>query len=57
MFLLRGTDAFAVKKLIDLRMRLDGCGAFADANDAIQDCEAQSQIRILIDGMITSLEE
>lgn len=45
----------AIKKLEDLRSRVDGCGAMADNDDWIVDCTAQAEVRDLIDLFITNL--
>jgi Tol biopolymer transport system component len=53
--ILAGDIAGAIKKLENLRKRVDGCGAMADNNDWIKDCAAQIQIRALIDMLIANL--
>jgi hypothetical protein len=45
----------AIKKLNDLRLRVDGCGATADNDDWIVDCTAQMTVRDLIDLFIANL--
>ncbi len=45
----------AIKKLQDLRSRVDGCGATADLGDWIVDCTAQLEVRALIDLFIANL--
>ena len=55
-----GDIAGAIRKLQNLRRKVDGCGALlgleiADNNDWITDCGAQHEIRDLIDQLITNL--
>lgn len=45
----------AIRKLRNLRRKVDGCGADADNNDWIVDCAAQLDVRDLIDDRIASL--
>ena len=45
----------AIHHLQNLRRHLDGCGAEADTDDWIVDCEAQVQIRDLLDLLIANL--
>ncbi|HKX75923.1 MAG TPA: hypothetical protein VJR05_11115, partial [Acidimicrobiia bacterium] len=45
----------AIQHLENLRRHLDGCGAEADGDDWIIDCEAQIQIRELLDLLIANL--
>lgn len=51
----QGNISQAIKKLQDLRSRMDGCGAMPDSGDWIVDCAAQLQIRPLIDLYISNL--
>jgi hypothetical protein len=51
----RGQIDQAIHHLQNLRMHLDGCGATADGNDWIVDCDAQTQIRDLLDLLIANL--
>ncbi|HEV8700669.1 MAG TPA: hypothetical protein VGV60_05295 [Candidatus Polarisedimenticolia bacterium] len=53
--LLVGDVNGALRKLMDLRRRLDGCGTRPDRNDWILDCAAQVSIRSLIDLLVTNL--
>ena len=53
--LLSGKEQTAIKKLLDLRLRIDGCGASPDANDWILDCGAQAVIRSLVDVLIENI--
>jgi hypothetical protein len=53
--LLSGKEQTAIKKLLDLRLRIDGCGASPDANDWIVDCGAQAVIRSLVDVLIENI--
>jgi hypothetical protein len=50
-----GLIAQAVKMLQELRERLDGCGAAADQNDWVADCEAQVVLRALVIDEFTTL--
>ncbi len=50
-----GDTAEALRKLENLKRRVDGCGATADMNDWIIDCAEQLTVRHLIDTMILSL--
>jgi hypothetical protein len=52
--LLQGKRA-AIRKLIDLRLRVDGCGGTADSNDWIVSCAAQFDIRQMIDLLIQNV--
>jgi uncharacterized protein DUF11/thrombospondin type 3 repeat protein len=45
----------AIQRLENLRRRVDGCGNSADGNDWIVDCSAQTEVRALIDLLITNL--
>ncbi len=47
--LLAGDTAAATRKLVNLRRRLDGCGARPDTNDWIVTCGDQVDVRGLID--------
>jgi hypothetical protein len=51
----RGQTDQAIHHLENLRTHLDGCGATADNNDWIVDCDAQIQIRDLLDLLIANL--
>jgi len=51
----RGQIAQAIQHLGNLRAHLDGCGTTADGNDWIVDCDAQTQIRELLDLLIANL--
>jgi hypothetical protein len=51
----RGQIDQAIHHLENLRMHLDGCGATADGNDWIVDCDAQILIRDLLDLLIANL--
>lgn len=53
--ILAGDLAAAVRKLENLRRRVDGCGSAADMNDWIVDCPAQVEVRDLIDTLIAGL--
>ena len=50
------TDA-ALRQLNNLRKKIDGCedGPPADNNDWIVECEAQDEVRALIDTLIANL--
>ncbi len=50
-----GDTAEAIRKLQNLRRRVDGCGPTAERNDWILDCPSQLMVRDLIDTMITGL--
>jgi len=54
--LLSGKEQTAIKKLFDLRLRLDGCGASPDANDWISDCPAEAVIRSLVDVLLENIQ-
>lgn len=54
--LLRLNDTTAIKKLVDLRLRVNGCGAGPDSNDWILDCKVQLVVRSLIDVLIGNVE-
>jgi hypothetical protein len=54
--LLRDNESTAIKKLRDLRLRVDGCGSSADSNDWITDCTDQALIRSLIDLLIGNIQ-
>ena len=45
----------AVRKLENLRKRIDGCGIKADRDDWIKDCDAQRSMREFIDDIIAGL--
>ena len=45
----------AIKKVQDLRSRVDGCGATPDPNDWIVDCAVQLNVRTLIDLYLANL--
>jgi len=45
----------AIHHLANLRRQVDGCGAKADMDDWIVDCEAQLEIRVLLDDLIADL--
>jgi hypothetical protein len=45
----------AVRKLQNLRRRLDGCGGLADTNDWITSCNEQMEVRALVDLLIANL--
>jgi len=49
-----GRSTEAVTVLLNLRARIDGCGASADADDWIVDCAAQSEIRSIVDDLVAS---
>lgn len=51
----QGKIAQAIKKVQDLRSRVDGCGATADLDDWIVDCTAQLEVRALIDLFLANL--
>jgi hypothetical protein len=51
----RGQADQAINQLENLRRHLDGCGTSPDGNDWIVDCTAQTQIRDLLDLLITNL--
>jgi thrombospondin type 3 repeat protein len=53
--LLSGKEQAAIKKLLDLRLRVDGCGARPEANDWISDCPAQAVIRSLVDVLLENI--
>ena len=53
--LLRGKTADAIKKLRQLRTRVDGCGTAPAKDDWITDCDAQREIRELIDLLLENL--
>jgi len=55
MLVARGQMAQAIKKLEDLRARVDGCGATADPDDWIVDCPTQLDVRDLLDLFIANL--
>jgi hypothetical protein len=50
-----GDTDLAIEKLMNLRARVDGCGAAADTNDWIVDCASQIIVRDLIDTLIAGL--
>lgn len=50
-----GDVAEAVEKLDDLRLRVDGCGAEAEANDWIVECGAQRLVRGVLDAVRANL--
>ncbi len=50
-----GDDEEAIRKLENLKRRVDGCGATADANDWITDCASQIDVRNWIDTLIVNL--
>jgi hypothetical protein len=50
--LLRHKERTAIKKLLDLRLRVDGCGTSPESNDWILECGAQVVIRSLLDVLI-----
>lgn len=51
----KGRNESAVRRLLQLRRRVDGCPPEADQTDWIIDCDAPLQIRELIDLLITNL--
>jgi hypothetical protein len=51
----KGKQAQAIKKLSNVRDRLDGCGTAPDTNDWIVDCDDQTVIRDLLDLLISNL--
>lgn len=51
-----GDIAEAIRKLTNLRRRIDGCGISPDHNDWIVDCTAQNEIRQLVDLYIANLQ-
>jgi len=53
--LLKGNRKAALDKLKTLRMRNDGCGVVPDSNDWIIDCAIQTEIRKLVDLLITNV--
>jgi hypothetical protein len=55
--ILEEDNAEAIRKLQNLRRRVDGCetGPIADRNDWIIDCTAQNMVRDLIDTLIANL--
>lgn len=53
--ILAGDTAGALLELRTLRRKVDGCGNSADNDDWITDCVAQTQVRAMIDQIITSL--
>ena len=40
----------------DIRKKMDGCGTSSDKNDWITDCDAQFEVRPLIDDVILDLK-
>ncbi|MBD0292065.1 MAG: cadherin-like domain-containing protein [Jiangellaceae bacterium] len=50
-----GEFASARAELQSLRRKVDGCGAAADTNDWIVDCDAQRQVRAVIDDLLAQL--
>ena len=54
--LLAADTAEAVRKLENVRRRMDGCGAVADTNDWIVRCADQRDLRALIDLLTDNLE-
>jgi len=48
--------AEAIRKLKNLRRRIDGCGMSPHPNDWIVDCTAQNEIRELIDLYLANLQ-
>jgi hypothetical protein len=53
--LLTGDTENAVTKLHNLRKHVDGCGSDPDNNDWIVACESQTEVRSLVDTLITNL--
>jgi hypothetical protein len=53
--LLKGNRKAALDKLLNLRSRIDGCGAVCDSNDWILDCTIQKEIRKLVDLLIANV--
>ncbi|MGD2043344.1 MAG: hypothetical protein PVJ28_06800, partial [Acidimicrobiia bacterium] len=51
----RGQVDQAIHHLENLRRHLDGCGASADGDDWIIDCDAQTEVRDLLDLLIGNL--
>ena len=51
----KGNYEQAVKKLTNLRDRIDGCGTSPDTNDWIVDCDDQIEVRALLDLLIANL--
>jgi hypothetical protein len=54
--LLKGKRKPALDKLTTLRMRNDGCGVAPDSNDWIINCTIQTEIRMLVDLLITNVK-
>lgn len=50
-----GHSDVALKMLMNLRKHVDGCGATADNNDWIINCDGQMQVRDLLDLLIANL--
>ena len=55
MLLLSQKEDTAIKKLIELRPRVDGCGAVPDRDDWLRDCSAQSVVQSLIAVLIENI--
>jgi hypothetical protein len=53
--LTEGDATNAVRRLTDLRVHLNGCGASPDKNDWIVDCTGQRKIRSSVDTIIANL--
>jgi hypothetical protein len=51
----KGNAPQAIKKLLELRAKVDGCGAQPDQNDWITSCAAQLEVRYLVDLLVTNL--
>jgi hypothetical protein len=50
-----GETAEAITKLNALRRRVDGCGSTAAGDDWIKDCDAQRDVRALVDLLLANL--
>lgn len=53
--LLGGQTAAAIRQLENIRRHVDGCGAAPDSNDWLVSCQAQLEIRALIDLLTSNL--
>jgi hypothetical protein len=53
--IIAGDNEQAIIELQSLRRRVDGCGASADKNDWIIDCDAQLEVRELLDTLVANL--
>jgi hypothetical protein len=45
----------AIRKLINLRRRLDGCEESPDPNDWLVTCAAQQEVRFLVDLLLDNV--